>query len=327
MKKTKTTFLLAEICLGILLLFCVHLIFEDEKPQKRVAVIVEKSGDEKWNSFMNGLKQAAGIANIHLIICNTDEIENADEEKNLIYDQLDNQVDAFIVQAAPGRDTIDMLKEIRVQKPMLLVANDALREKEEDHTSKYSDLPVIMPDYYRMGYTLAQDLLSRNQNNIQGKTVGIISGFKKTDCTDKCMQGVLDVLSDTGCEIQFDMNITYDMEITQRLKEQQPVDYLIVFDTSALEQVAGMYAQKKESDTKIYGIGNSIKCVYYLDDSVIDGLIAIDGYGMGYHSAIEISKVLKNHLYTINNQTIEYHLLHKEDIFREEVQHFLHTYD
>ena len=133
MKKTKTTFLLAEICLGILLLFCVHLIFEDEKPQKRVAVIVEKSGDEKWNSFMNGLKQAAGIANIHLIICNTDEIENADEEKNLIYDQLDNQVDAFIVQAAPGRDTIDMLREIRVQKPMLLVANDALREKEEDH--------------------------------------------------------------------------------------------------------------------------------------------------------------------------------------------------
>lgn len=128
-EKNKTTFLLAEICLGILLLFCVHLIFEDEKPQKRVAVIVEKSGDEKWNSFMNGLKQAAGIANIHLIICNTDEIENADEEKNLIYDQLDNQVDAFIVQAAPGRDTIDMLREIRVQKPMLLVANDALREK------------------------------------------------------------------------------------------------------------------------------------------------------------------------------------------------------
>ena len=143
MKKTKTTFLLAEICLGILLLFCVHLIFEDEKPQKRVAVIVEKSGDEKWNSFMNGLKQAAGIANIHLIICNTDEIENADEEKNLIYDQLDNQVDAFIVQAAPGRDTIDMLREIRVQKPMLLVANDALREKEEDHISKYSDCLLL----------------------------------------------------------------------------------------------------------------------------------------------------------------------------------------
>ena len=74
MKSNKITFLLSEIILGLLLLLCVFLIFSDEKPQKRVAVIIEKSGDEKWNSFMNGLKQAAGIANIHLIICNTDEI-------------------------------------------------------------------------------------------------------------------------------------------------------------------------------------------------------------------------------------------------------------
>ena len=109
MKRTKMTFLLSEICLFILLLLCMHLIFSGEKPQKRVAVIVEKSGDEKWDSFINGLKQAAGIRNIHLIICNTDEIEDAQEEKSLIYEQLDNQVDAFIVQAAPGEDTGAML--------------------------------------------------------------------------------------------------------------------------------------------------------------------------------------------------------------------------
>ena len=56
------------------------------KTSEAVAIIVEKSGDEKWNSFMNGLKQAAGIANIHLIICNTDEIENAEgrEERFMI---------------------------------------------------------------------------------------------------------------------------------------------------------------------------------------------------------------------------------------------------
>ena len=93
-----------------MLLLCMHLIFSDEKPQKRVAVIVEKSGDEKWDSFINGLKQAAEIRNIHLIICNTDEIEDAQEEKSLICEQLDNQVDAFIVQAAPGKDTGGMLR-------------------------------------------------------------------------------------------------------------------------------------------------------------------------------------------------------------------------
>ena len=110
MKKPKTTFLLSEICLAILLLLCVRQIFADEKPQKRVAVIVEKSGDEKWDSFFNGVKQAARMQNIHLIICNTDEIENAQEERTLIYEQLDNQVDAFIIQAAPGNDTETVLK-------------------------------------------------------------------------------------------------------------------------------------------------------------------------------------------------------------------------
>ena len=132
MKKNKITFLILECIFLILTLFFAWKIFDRDVPEKRVAVILPESGDNRWNSLIKGMKQSAKINNLHMIICNTDEIENADEEKNLIYDQLDNQVDAFIVQAAPGRDTIDMLREIRVQKPMLLVANDALREKEED---------------------------------------------------------------------------------------------------------------------------------------------------------------------------------------------------
>lgn len=134
MKSNKITFLLSEIILGLLLLLCVFLIFSDEKPQKRVAVIIEKSGDEKWDSFINGIKQAAREKNIHLIICNTDEIEDAQEEKSLITEQMDNQVDAFIIQAAPGTDTAAMLSETSTQKPVILVSNNI--------QSQYSDLPL-----------------------------------------------------------------------------------------------------------------------------------------------------------------------------------------
>ena len=48
---------------------------------------------------------------------------------------------------------------------------------------------------------------------------------------------------------------------------------------------------------------------------------------MGYQSVLEISGALKNQLYTMKNRETDYRLLHKEDIFREEVQQFLHTYD
>lgn len=60
MKRTKMTFLLSEICLFILLLLCMHLIFSGEKPQKRVAVIVEKSGDENGILLLTVLSRQQG---------------------------------------------------------------------------------------------------------------------------------------------------------------------------------------------------------------------------------------------------------------------------
>lgn len=325
MKKSKTTFLLSEICLAILLLLCVRQIFADEKPQKRVAVIVEKSGDEKWDSFFNGVKQAARMQNIHLIICNTDEIEDAQEERALIYEQLDNQVDAFIIQAAPGNDTETVLRELRTQKPVILVANDILGKAGKSGQSKSSGLPVIMPDNYSMGYALGEDLANRNV--IEGRRVGIVGGLKGTEYAADCRQGLLDALAAADCEIAFDIGVAYDVSITEALRQQRAVDYLFVLDTNALEQVAAMYAGKEGTGTKLYGIGNSMKCVYYLDDSVIDGLILVDGYSMGYKSILELSKVLNKRLYAASDHVIEYRLIHKEDIFREDVQQFLYTYD
>lgn len=325
MKRTKMTFLLSEIFLFIMLLLCMHLIFSDEKPQKRVAVIVEKSGDEKWDPFINGLKQAAGIGNIHLIICNTDEIEDAQEEKSLICEQLDNQVDAFIIQAAPGQDTGAMLREIRSQKPVLLVANDVLGEQEDGNRTQHQELPAVMPDNYSMGYTLGEDLRSRN--DIRGKKIGIVSGFEEAECGREREEGVLEALSDSGCEILFHIYTSYDTAVMEKLRQEKAVDYLIVLETSALEQIAGIYAQGSKDRPGIYGIGNSIRCVYYLDEAVIEGLVAADGYDMGYQSVLEISRVLENQLYTMKNRETDYRLLHKEDIFREEVQQFLHTYD
>ena len=88
-----------------------------------------------------------------------------------------------------------------------------------------------------------------------------------------------------------------------------------------------MYAQESEDRPGIYGIGNSIRCVYYLDEALVEGLVAADGYDMGYQSVLEISGALGNQLYAMKNRETDYRLLHKEDIFREEVQQFLHTYD
>ena len=48
--------------------------------------------------------QTGGQGKIYILSsCNTDEIEDAQEEKSLITEQMDNQVDAFIIQADWGQ--------------------------------------------------------------------------------------------------------------------------------------------------------------------------------------------------------------------------------
>ena len=67
-------------------------------------------------------------------------------------------------------------------------------------------------------------------------------------------------------------------------------------------------------------------CVYYLVEAVIDGLIVVDGYDMGYQSGLQISDMLNKRLHHIKNQATDYRLLHREDIFSEDTQKFLYTF-
>lgn len=327
MEKSRITFLITEILLAILAIFFVRNIFLGEKPQKRVAVIVENSGDEKWDAFINGMKQAAELHDIHLVICNTDEIENAEEEQGLIYEQLDNDIDAFIIQAAPGYDVLEMLEEVSGEKPVILVANDAITSEISDDIHVTSGFPRIMADHYEMGYQLGKELLQKNGNDIKGKTVGIVSGLAETDSAKKREQGLKDALADSGCEISWQINTGYDQSIVAMVEQQEQVDFMAVLETEALEQLGEMVVDGGLQGTLLYGIGNSMKSVYYLDDGVIQCLVMADEYEMGYNSIVEISHALEHSLYTIPNHTVDLKILQKEDIFTEEIQRFLYMYE
>lgn len=58
MKKNKTAFLITEIILCMLAVLFTYRIFDHETPEKKIAVIVENSGDKNMGSLINGLKSA-----------------------------------------------------------------------------------------------------------------------------------------------------------------------------------------------------------------------------------------------------------------------------
>ena len=96
------------------------------------------------------MKQSAKNNHIHLIICNTDEMESAEVEQEIIQEQRNNQIDAFLVWPASGSETEEMLKNECADVPVILIVENVYNEDEQE-SSTFSE---IGPDYYEMGACL-----------------------------------------------------------------------------------------------------------------------------------------------------------------------------
>ena len=180
MKKNKITFLILECIFLILTLFFAWKIFDRDVPEKRVAVILPESGDNRWNSLIKGMKQSAKINNLHMIICNTDEIENAEMEKEIIKEQKRNNIDAFIICPAPGSDTKDMLKKQCAKTPYTLIMEDVY-SKEGGNSGN----PVIGPDYYKIGSELGKQLGKKRQK------IGVVANWKESKSDQDAIRSLL----------------------------------------------------------------------------------------------------------------------------------------
>ena len=81
MKKNRMKFLIIEFLLLLLAVFFVWKIFDQNVAEPRIAVILPESGDKRWDALIKGMKQAAAENNVHMIICNTEEIDGPEVER------------------------------------------------------------------------------------------------------------------------------------------------------------------------------------------------------------------------------------------------------
>ena len=272
MKRDKLTFLIAELILIVLAAFFIHKIFQEDVAQKRVAVILQNSGDTRWE----GLKQSAKTNNLHLIICNTDDIVSAQDERELIEEQLENDVDAFILCPAPGADTKEMLDWLGEQKKPFVLLTEDVYTGEQPEASGYA---TVKPDNYQIGYTLGTQLITQDEDGLKGKRIGVIAGRSKTEASVNRIQGLKDALEKQDCEIAWEYNEESDTDICAVVDAQESVDYMVVMDTQALDTLGEHAENGVYKDAKIFGVGTSMKSIALLDAGQVQCLV-IPGLGM-----------------------------------------------
>ena len=301
----------------ILTLFFAWKIFDRDVPEKRVAVILPESGDNRWNSLIKGMKQSAKINNLHMIICNTDEIENAEMEKEIIKEQKHNNIDAFIICPAPGSDTKDMLKKQCAKTPYTLIMEDVY-SKEGGNSGN----PVIGPDYYKMGSELGKQLGEKRQK------IGVVTNWKESKSDQDAIRGLKDSLKDSKSEIDWYCYRKKDQNIYEKVSKKDKVDAIVVLDPHALEELGEQSDEDSYQGADIYGIGSSVKAVVLLDNGNIQGLVVPDAYEIGYKSVGEMAQRLEHRFYRLKGHKTEIKVFDRDEFsLNDNLERFLYSYE
>ena len=70
-----------------------------------------------------------------------------------------------------------------------------------------------------------------------------------------------------------------------------------------------------------------MKSIALLDYNKIKCLVVPDGYSIGYESVNELAKKLGRPLYTLKSHEEAIRVIYKDDLFSEETERFLYSYE
>lgn len=310
-------FIFIEAVLGVMVLLLAFLMLREKNVDRsyQISVIVENADDKQWSAFKYGLKMAAEDKGAEMVMVSTGAALSQEEEKKLIEEEIKNGADGVIIQPVSGEDTQQILKKFSNKAEIMLI-DDTLSDTEE--------FPVIQPDAYAMGKALAEELLKDYGGNLEGKTLGILTGKESRSSAEK-EKGFTETLKDTGAKLIWSDTKKPEIEGNTFWESKPEVDFIIALDDDSLTAAGEGAAANNLHGAIVYGIGNSTEAVYYLDTGAVECLVVPDMFHVGYESLTELMNKLEKAFYEYENQEISYTIMRKENMFSKENQEVIFT--
>lgn len=321
MKNSKKVFILTEAVLGVLavLLAALMLLEENEGELYKVSVIIDNSEDNQWTAFRYGLRMAATDQQLEMSVVSTEGGLTLEEQQSLIRQEIDNGADGIIVQPVSGQESEDMLKKTAKKVPIMLVETSAVQEKED------SALQVTSPDNQAMGEALAKELLKDcDDNNIGGKSLGILSGPSQSQALLDREKGFRDTMKGTGARVSWSVSAAFGEE-EDPLEDLPKVDFVIALDDESLTAAGEYSAANDLHGAIVYGIGNSTEAAYYLDTGEVECIVVPDEFNVGYQSLQTISEKLKHFFGKLEDRSVSHTVIRRDTLFTKENQEILFT--
>ena len=293
MKKFKSpVFIMACILVGLLIIETAVYFqaLNKEDPIIQVSLIVYGSDASRWENLKQGAVLAADDLNAEVTLITMSGEDDISEQISLIRREAQGGADALLIAAADSEVIKEYLKNDPIKIPYAFV---------ESGTGDTRDLTSA--DNASMAESLIKTIDDNEKDWIKA---AVIVDHDRRDSVKERLDTVLNT------DVPYAENVVLwernEQEVDkkaqfflQRQLTEEAVDVVIALDNSSMEEIIDA-AVNLNKDVKIYGIANSSKSAYYLDNRLVRSLVYQDEFSIGY---IGLSDLLENNFRKLRDNT------------------------
>ncbi len=306
---------LAGIVLLLLLGIYYYTNYDKESQEiTAISLIVYGNDSERWEKLRSGAEQAADLLSAEINLVTMSNETDAAEQEKLLQREIDNGADALMIAACDSESMRTYIEELSDSIPVLLV---------ESGIGYTDDQLCISADNYEMGYRLGETIAKREMKEVKA---AIICDHEQRDSVAERYQGVYDALLGQVDAITIWNRKDNEagiraMLFLQRELTEEAVDVVIALDTASTEAIIDA-TENLDKDVKIYGIGNSDKAVYYLDNETVEALGYQNEFSIGY---LGVQELMGAATYTSEDYSrmVEYRVVTKKNLYEADNQKML----
>lgn len=317
MNRKTQPFLILLLILFILFLFGGCSSRRDEKQDPyRIAVITMMQGGEFWGALKNGARSARTETGSVLEFMAP--INESDFTAQIAYVQeaIDQHFDAIVLSPSHTTELAPVVEQARSKGIKVVLADTKLATSSADF--------FITADYYQVGLEMAEHAFSLFSQDEEIRAM-VIGSLPNSTSMESVLQGLYTSFAQHDhAEIAYTTYSHTDESIAKKITENilesdERVNLIFALEETTAHGVVN--ALNDERPLKIISFGTSQFEVQLLEQEVIDALVVINTFNLGYRSIKAAIDLLKNTKPV--EKMVDHALVTKATMFSEQHQRLL----
>ena len=289
----------------------------DEKQDPyRIAVITMMQGGEFWGALKNGARNARTETGAVLEFFAPIDESDYDAQIAYVEDAIEHHFDAIVLSPSHTTHLEDVVEKAKSKGIKVVLADTRLEKSTADF--------FITADYYQVGLKMAQHTFSLFE---EGESINalVIGSLPNSTSMTSVVSGLVEAFN-----TQEDANIEYatysftDEAIAKKITENilgsdESVNMIFALEENTAHGVVNALSEGR--NIKFIAFGTTQFEVQLLEEGVIDALVVINTFNLGYRSVRAAIDLLKNTKPV--EKLVDYALVTKASMFSGQHQRLL----